>query len=172
MNKIYVISDTHFGHYNLIKNNIRPVDFEQRIMKNLYRLNLTEHDLLIHLGDFCWGELESSFLSLPCRKVLVKGNHDKKSYSYYYNHGFDFCCETFGLSYMNTKIVFSHKPLGEGLYDLNIHGHLHNNTWHDAVNDNKHYLISLELNGYKAENLNKIVDTWKNSCPTLSNGDD
>ena len=124
------------------------------------------------LGDFCWGELESSFLSLPSRKVLVKGNHDKKSYSYYYNHGFDFCCETFGLSYMSAKVVFSHKPLEDGMYDLNIHGHLHNNTWHDAINDNKHYLISLELNGYKAESLNKIVDTWKNSCPTLSNGDD
>ena len=65
MNKIYIISDTHFGHYNLIKNNIRPVAFEQRIMQNLYSLNLTEHDLLIHLGDFCWGELESSFLSFP-----------------------------------------------------------------------------------------------------------
>ena len=42
-----------------------------------------------------------------------------------------------------------------------IHGHLHNNTWHDAVNDNKHYLISLELNGYKAESLNRIVDKLK-----------
>jgi len=34
MNKIYITSDTHFGHYNLIKNNIRPVDFEQRIVNN------------------------------------------------------------------------------------------------------------------------------------------
>ena len=158
MNKIYIISDTHFGHYNLIKNNIRPVDFEQRIMQNLYSLNLTEHDLLIHLGDFCWGELESSFLSLPCRKVLVKGNHDKKSYSYYYNHGFDFCCETLGLFYMNTRVVFSHKPLEDGLYDLNIHGHLHDGLIPEYANNNKHYIISLELNGYRAESLNKIVD--------------
>jgi calcineurin-like phosphoesterase family protein len=59
---------------------------------------------------------------------------------------------------MSTKVVFSHKPLEDGMYDFNIHGHLHNNTWHDAINDNKHYLISLELNGYKAESLNKIVD--------------
>ena len=158
MNKVYIISDTHFNHYNLIKNNIRPVDFEQRIMKNLYRLNLTEHYLLIHLGDFCWVNTKSSFLSMPCRKVLVKGNHDKKSYSYYYNHGFDFCCETFSLNYMNINVVFSHKPLDNGTYDLNIHGHLHDNGWHESICDLKHYLISLELNGYKAESLNSIID--------------
>ena len=64
---------------------------------------------------------------------------------------------------MNTKVVFSHKPLEDGMYDLNIHGHLHDNTWHDAVIDNKHYLISLELNGYRAESLNKIVDKHNSS---------
>ena len=59
---------------------------------------------------------------------------------------------------MNTRVVFSHKPLEDGLYDLNIHGHLHEGLIPDYANNSKHYLISLELNGYKAESLNSIVD--------------
>ena len=39
------------------------------------------------------------FNKLPGRKVLVMGNHDKKSARWYSEHGFDFVCNMFVLKY-------------------------------------------------------------------------
>lgn len=159
MNRTFIISDTHFNHMNLVNKNIRPSGFEELIMKNLYNLHLKPTDTLINLGDFAWIKDYPSYFNLPCKLVLVKGNHDRKSYGSYSSEGkFDFCCESFSFNYMNKRILFSHKPLELGdMYDLNIHGHLHGDLWHTGIYDDEHYLIALETNGYKAENLNTIV---------------
>lgn len=160
-NRTFIISDTHFNHENLVNRGIRPKGFEDLIMKNLQMLNLKPTDTLIHLGDFAWIKDYPRYYNLPCKKILVKGNHDRKSYSSYSNKRFDFCCESFSYFYMNKNILFSHKPLElNDMYDLNIHGHLHGDLWHTGIYDNKHYLIALETNGYKAENLNNIVSKF------------
>lgn len=132
MSKIFLVSDTHFNHNKLIEYCDRPVNFEDRILKGLKIL--CEDDILIHLGDFCIGKDDKWHREyLKCsnakKNILVRGNHDSKSDSWYYERGWDFICKTFTAKYFGKKILFSHIPkmrLTHGNYDINIHGHFHN----------------------------------------------
>ena len=148
--KTWVISDTHFYHKKMVELCNRPNDFDKIITKNINQL-IKPQDMLIHLGDVTWKE----FPHWPCETILVKGNHDSKSYTYYKNHGFVFCCDTFSIKYGGLDIIFSHKPLIFHDHDLNIHGHLHNMA--EIVSVCPSYLVSLENNGYMPELLDKII---------------
>lgn len=53
--KIWITTDTHFGHDMLIQYG-RPTDFSERIFKGLEQVS--PGDMLIHLGDFCIGKDE------------------------------------------------------------------------------------------------------------------
>lgn len=127
--KFYIISDTHFNHDNIIKFCGRPEDHEKKLFKGMSAIR--EEDCIIHLGDICIGndlEVHEKFIKpLKCKKILVAGNHDSKSLSWYMEHGWDFACNEFRMSYGGKKLVFSHIPIAwDGLWELCIHGHLHN----------------------------------------------
>ena len=84
--------------------------------------DISENDLLIHLGDICIGNndfIHEVISDLGCRKVLVKGNHDSKSWSWYMEHGWDFVCDAFRLEYCGRIIMFSHVPQPwDGVWDV------------------------------------------------------
>lgn len=155
---MWIIADTHFNHKNIIEYCHRPLDFEERIFKSLNKV--LQDDILIHLGDVCVGQDEAVHEKLKhclkCRRFLVKGNHDKKTNSWYLSHGWDFVCESFTDRYFGQKIMFSHKPKQlEKYVDLNIHGHLHEidegqkELKLGTVLTEKHKLFSLEKENYK-----------------------
>ena len=53
--KYYIISDTHFNHKdNMVKWCGRPENYEELLTKSLKQL--TEKDILIHLGDITIGK--------------------------------------------------------------------------------------------------------------------
>ena len=126
--KIWIISDTHFNHANIIEFCKRPENHESLLYSSLIRIK--KEDCLIHLGDVCLGNdlvVHNNIATLPCRKILVKGNHDGKSWSWYMEHGWDFVCDAFRLNYCGKIIMFSHIPQAwDGVWDINVHGHLHN----------------------------------------------
>ena len=130
--KIFLCSDTHFGHTKLIEYCHRPIDFGTKILKALEVIG--KNDMLIHLGDFCIGndkDWHKDFFKVlkTQRVILVRGNHDNKSDSWYYDNGWDFVCKTFTAKHFGKKILFSHIPqrrITHGNYDINIHGHYHN----------------------------------------------
>ena len=167
--KYYVISDTHFNHANIINWCQRKEGYEEIIMKNLRNL-LTDNSILIHLGDIAWKTEDywvTRFTSeLKGKKYLVKGNHDKRSYSWYLERGFDFVCDSFSMNMFGTHILFSHKPMLCDAYDINIHGHFHNvdKVKHEPelreIMCNKHELIKCEYD-YTAYNVQKIVEQHK-----------
>ena len=162
--KTWVISDTHFGHEKLVsKYQVRPADFPERILSSWKRL-VGPEDLVIHLGDLIVGK-EADWISLlkelPGRKVLVTGNHDKRNCSWYMDNGFDFCCTSFVLYKFGLKILFSHIPVLDGDFDLNVHGHLHNGRHREITTGRKHFLVSLEDLGYHPLRLKFIVELWK-----------
>jgi len=171
--RVLVISDTHLGHRALVeKYQSRPMDFEDRIVKNWRRM-VTEDDLIIHLGDVVVGKATdwpSVVPQLPGRKVLVLGNHDRKTQSWYMANGFDFCCVEFSWEMFGLRILFSHEPRTAGQFDLNIHGHLHLGRHREYICDERHYLVALEDTSYEPRTLHRIVKDWERGKPLAGDG--
>lgn len=82
MSRILYISDTHFGHRNIIRYENRPFSSVQEMNEELIRRwnsVVTPEDTVVHGGDFalCNKEVATHIChSLNGYKVLVKGNHD------------------------------------------------------------------------------------------------
>lgn len=176
--KIWLITDTHFGHDKMIPYCGRPEGFEEVILQNLSVLN--DHDVLVHLGDICIGKdaywHEELMHRVNGRKWLLRGNHDGKSDSWYLSHGWDFVGEQFLIERYGRKILFSHVPQKDtGYFDVNIHGHFHNslhrllegkyvidgekerNKEDLAVLTEKHKLLAIEYTEYKPVLLDTFI---------------
>ena len=157
MTNYRIISDTHFSHQYLIDIGDRKKWFEFNIYKNL--LKIPKDDVLIHLGDICIGnDIENHELyikPLECKKILVRGNHDKKSIARYRKHWRDFVCDGFTLKQFGKNILFTHIPRPQDWY-VNIHGHLHKNIHHAPVEWDC-ILYSCEFMDYMPQKLKTML---------------
>lgn len=161
--RYWITTDTHLGHDNIGKYCNRPDDYNKRIMNGLKVLK--EADILIHLGDVAFkdGGWEEKYLNaIPCRKWLVKGNHDK-SYTWHLEKGWDWVGESMILERFGKRIEFSHKPTPIMNCDIQIHGHFHNTPpeyWKGYLKEvisDKHYLLILEDIDYQLVTLKSVV---------------
>jgi calcineurin-like phosphoesterase family protein len=157
--KYWIITDTHFQHKAMAEHCGRPENFEEIILKNISRI--PENDVLIHLGDFSWGNCaywcEKYFKAHPKRNWLIKGNHDKRTDSWYLDQGFDFVAGSVLLSKFGYRILLTHIPWEPTYwYDRNVHGHLHNTGHHETYKDGKHICVYIEHH-YSPQLLKTIV---------------
>ena len=82
---IYLTSDLHFGHKNIIKLTNRPFsdvhEMNETLIKN-WNNTIKPQDTIYILGDLCFKmSLEEShkiIQRLNGKKVLIRGNHDKQ----------------------------------------------------------------------------------------------
>jgi calcineurin-like phosphoesterase family protein len=168
--KIYLTTDTHFGHHKMMEYCNRPEGFEEIILNNLSKI---KPDVLIHLGDFSlcgkdeyWNQ---RFMDIvKCKKWLIRGNHDKKTNQWYLEHGWDMVCEQFRDNYFGKIIMFSHKPVvWDGDYDINIHGHMHNSDHRQSepqlslIKNGYQKLLAIENIDYKPVNLEYFINNKK-----------
>ena len=170
MKNVWIVSDMHFLHDKLCEPEYcsRPKDHSTKIFKNL--MQIPEGDMLICLGDISIGReldvYEWFIKPLKCKKILVKGNHDRKSNSWYLEHGWDFVCYSFIDTYFSKRILFSHFPKPYTDCDYNFHGHLHNNVYKvEQLNtenkkfiNERHILVACELSNYRPLKLNYMID--------------
>lgn len=161
----WLIADTHFGHIKIVQYCNRPDNFNELLLENLKVI--PDEDILIHLGDFAFwrdeniNEYQKAFNNFNFKKILVKGNHDKKSDTWYMQNGWDFVCNSFTLKKFGFKLLFSHRPLK--LQDneyTNLFGHLHNNE-NFKWTKNK-ILIAVEYTNYKPIQLDKVIQMYQN----------
>jgi len=171
--KYYITTDTHLFHNRLIEIAGRPEGFTKLILDNNQK-TVKPDDVYVHLGDIGIGddagvhnELMGS-LHPRTKKWLVKGNHDKKSDTWYLSHGWDFVSERLYLNKYGMKILFTHKPVGHNwTFDLNIHGHFHNNSIENYETEllhilsNRNYLLALEYMQYRPVSLERIINKWR-----------
>jgi len=120
MNKLFLTSDTHFNHWKLG----RSKGSTESYIKTHNEI-VRETDTVIHLGDVIFSkasELTEINSRLNGSKILVRGNHDKRTNAWYRNHGFVGCFNRLEIG----KFVFTHKPLFWVMWGkINYHGHLH-----------------------------------------------
>ena len=165
----WLISDTHFKHTKLDDWGNRSGNWQEQIWNGLSFI--PEDDVLIHLGDICIGndlEVHDKILeTLQCKKILVLGNHDKKSKQWYTEHGWDFVCDGLDFIYLGHYLHFTHRPSRpQGNSTWNIHGHTHGNLhrseeYCDFYSKDYHIDISPEVVGYKPLRLDTLMKSIK-----------
>lgn len=158
--RTWLTTDTHLFHKRLAEAGLRPENFHDRVVSE-WRANITTDDLVIHLGDVALGRrsaVAELLPTLPGRKVLVRGNHDKESDGWYMNHGFMIVVE----SMVFRDVLLTHRPtdaLPKGAVG-NVHGHLHNLPHHaelDGIRQPWHLLLALEDTNYRPVIFEKFV---------------
>jgi len=154
--KYWLIPDTHFGHANMCRLRNRPGNFED-IICDRWQQRVSEKDIVIHLGDVAikgtsWVK---RLTELRGRKILVRGNHDRKSAQEYIDLGFDFVCDSFELKLGKIKMLFSHEAVQGHLCDINIPGHQHDMG--RSYSDRLYLPLAIELMDYKPLELSEKV---------------
>lgn len=153
---LWIFTDSH---WHQVGSKIdRPEDHTERQFRN-WNARVRTDDLVIHCGDVTWQNktLADDLAALAGRKVLVRGNHDHESVSWYMQRGFAFVCESFVFK----KVLFTHAPANSlpGNALLNVHGHLHANAHRiDGYNPQPwHKLLAIEEAGYAPVPFDKFV---------------
>lgn len=174
----WVVSDTHFGHDNIVGFCHRPEDHEQ-VMIAEWRAHVPDDATVLHLGDLAYRS-NARFKNLMAkeltgaRKLIILGNHDRQRFSFYKQSGFSpvrpFAIKYGGARRNKYTISFSHYPWSdedEGRpqtdWDVRLHGHIHNNGYtRDAFVPflKNHINLSVEQTKYRPVNLRLLLDAY------------
>lgn len=174
MRNIFVISDTHFSHKNILSfrdtsgNLIRPgftdvQDMDEKIIMN-WNNTVKPNDIVYHLGDVAFAlhtkTLDRIMPRLMGRKRLILGNHDydAKDYIPYFEKVMSW--RQFGTDMFKYPVILTHFPLHESAFayreggnGINIHGHIHEK---DAPSKN-HRNVSVEKINYTPVAIEDIL---------------
>ncbi|MGU3472951.1 metallophosphoesterase [Paenibacillus sp. D51F] len=132
MQDIFVTSDHHFGHREIIDYESRPfADAGEMDAVMIQRWNeaVSAGDTVYHLGDFSFGGLSRTrevVGALNGYKHLILGNHDRdRSRQWWLEAGFDEVHEQ-PIVYRGFYFL-SHEPMymNRSMPYLNVHGHIH-----------------------------------------------
>lgn len=163
MNKIYVMSDPHYGHVNICKktsswkNKDGTRDFDSveqmndAIVKSINDI-VGVDDILVCVGDWSFGGISNIYTfwsRLVCKNIhLIPGNHDEniKKNKVLPNAPFDerpndlftILPELYKFKYGKETIIYSHYPLEQwedmDKGSIHIHGHTHHNLDNSEIN--------------------------------------
>jgi calcineurin-like phosphoesterase family protein len=155
MNRVFIISDTHFGHKKILEFEAETRPFktiEEHDDELVRRWNdaVSKKDTVWHLGDVLFGEGSFATLArLNGIKNLVMGNHDHYPTARYLEH-FN---TVLGCASVRGYLL-THVPIAQSQFYRfkgNIHGHMHS-----MVMDDSRYI------NVSAERINltpKLLDT-------------
>ena len=143
-NKIWITSDTHFGHKNILVYEAAARPFKDRDEMNeelIRRWNekVGPSDVVFHLGDFAFStpnRIRGITERLNGRKILLLGNHDRVRKFDWEHLGFDLVLRHPFI--MDDKFIFSHEPLEE-IPDgkINVYGHVHGSSYFNTLDRNR-----------------------------------
>lgn len=164
----WVISDTHFGHENILKfrdkegsyfrgDLFQDVDHMNEVMIQNWNSVVKSGDRVYHLGDVFFGSKDNFkkiWPRLNGSKSLIVGNHD--DIKFLSSGGFFRKVEMWKV-FKDFNCILSHVPLhesslGRGSCNLNIHGHIHQNP--SPVGPYK--CVSVEQINYTPLNLEEL----------------
>lgn len=167
LNDIWFISDTHFGHNNIIKFSDRPFENLQHMtdgLVNNFNACVKSNDVSIWVGDVAFmneNEAQKLVKRLNGYKILVVGNHDIfKKNKRIMNLGFDEYHITYNLQFDSTVVAITHYPIDSGNLPkgwINVHGHLHRNGHHaDEIDTPTHINVNCEFWNYTPINIKTL----------------
>lgn len=132
MSNIFITSDTHFGHNNIIKFCKEPfTSIEQRdqVLIQNWNKKVGVNDLIYHLGDVTWynkNKYKQIHQRLNGVKVLIIGNHDRSEIIDVFQDNAEHYLQ---INALNKKFCLFHFPIRQwnGMFSGSymLHGHCH-----------------------------------------------
>ncbi|MCI8273292.1 MAG: hydrolase [Clostridia bacterium] len=167
---IFVTSDLHFGHKNIIKYENRPHNTIEEMDKDLiskWNSVVKENDTVYILGDFSWykGEQTNEILKqLNGRKTLIVGNHDE---IFLKDKKFDKSLFEEIIMYKQVKhnkkvFVLFHYPIAEYNGKMNgyihLYGHIHSmNLELEKELGELCHNVGVDRNNYTPVNIERYI---------------
>ncbi len=149
--KVFVWSDQHFGHKNIIKYSNRPfadIDEMREVMIRNHNDVVTMDDFVIWVGDIAFlnDEKANEILHrLNGYKILIVGNHDMQKKKLKKLH-VDEVHLIYDIEIGGVTMVFTHFPITNLPKPfVNVHGHTHDKEDQSV----QHINVSVERIGYK-----------------------
>lgn len=174
---IFYISDTHFGHKNILKYDNRPyftvAEMDADLIKR-WNNAVKPTDTVYHLGDFSWlkpAEESEILQQLNGTKILIRGNHDYKPNAEW--------AEVLPFAEIvdnGRHVILSHFPIASyknmthGYYHL--YGHVHN-SFEDGLFDayrrawEKHY--EKQMRSFNVGCMNPLMDYTPRTLDEIGN---
>ena len=161
MSVIRYISDLHFGHRNMaIKRGFKDEEEMNKHIVKQWNSVVNKKDVTYILGDITMEKATQYYWlnELNGIKKVILGNHDEPQHVPYLLQYVNNVC---ALKYLKHKefgnIILSHAPIHpqelEYRFNINIHGHVHENT----LPDKRYINVSAEVIDYKPKLLSELL---------------
>lgn len=163
MSRIFVVSDTHFGHENILKfrdsntneliRNFSDIHDMNEYMVDRWNKTVNDDDIVYHLGDVYFGKGHEVLGRLKGRKRLILGNHDHGKDQKLHQH---FQKILMWRMFPEYNCLLTHVPIHEsGLYKVqyNLHGHIHQ----QKSPTERHINCSVEVQDYMPKLITDLV---------------
>lgn len=161
MSKVFFFADFHGYHENIIKYCNRPfkdaIEMNRKLVQN-WNNTVSKDDKVFLLGDFSFGSTDQIIelgQQLQGHKVLIKGNHDKKSAEVYRRAGFEHV-SAWPIIW-NDFYILSHAPqhMSPNSPYFNIYGHVHDDPTYADFSSNS-FCVSAERINYRPISFEEI----------------
>lgn len=164
MREIFVVSDTHFGHANMLKftdsttgSRIRPqwetVEDMNEHMIDRWNSVVRDQDIVYHLGDVYFAQGKEILPRLRGRKRLILGNHDNGKDQNLHRH---FEKILVWRMFPEFNCLLTHVPVHESTLfkvEYNLHGHIHQQVSPTA----QHINCCVEVQDYTPRSIEELV---------------
>lgn len=156
MGKVFLISDMHFNHINIIKYESRPFSCIEEMNKTIienWNNTVSKNDTVFVLGDVGFFKKDKAIKiigELNGHKYLIMGNHDKAHSTYWWREvGFKEVSK-YPIIY-NSLYILSHEPI----YTNNPSPYI--NIHSKVIDSSQHFNVSVESINYTPISFSKIV---------------
>jgi calcineurin-like phosphoesterase family protein len=160
---IFIISDTHFGHENMLNFTDSNTGAKVRTFYDVHdmdehmidRWNKTvkDHDIIYHLGDVYFAYGREILPRLRGRKRLILGNHDNGKDQNLHRY---FEKIMMWRMFPEFNCLLTHVPVHESALfkvEYNLHGHIHQNPSPTA----RHINCCVEVQDYMPKSIEELV---------------
>ena len=162
MSVVRYYSDPHFGHRNMaIKRGFKDEEEMNKHIVKQWNSVVSKKDVTYILGDITMEKATQYYWlnELNGIKKVILGNHDEPQHVPELLKYVNNVC---ALKYLKHKefgnIILSHAPIHpcelEYRFNINIHGHVHENT----LPDKRYINVSAEVIDYKPKLLSELIN--------------
>jgi calcineurin-like phosphoesterase family protein/predicted DNA-binding transcriptional regulator len=152
LDNVWVTSDHHFGHANIIKYSARPfmsVKEMDEFLINKWNEVVSSDDKVYVVGDFTFSNPKRYLEKLKGKKILIQGTHDPPGVG----------PENLEINYGHYKFLLSHYPLN--VNEWNIHGHIHNNNLREYPflnHQTKKINVGVDLTNFYPVSFKRVIE--------------